>query len=150
MLREQECAPGGAIVGPMAISAGPVDLETASTQAELDALAGEWDELVRAMPRPSPFLLHGWISEWFRHEGDGCDLEVHLARRDGRLVGALPLCTRSRSGLRVTEFLGSHTSALADLLLLDPNDDDTARALGARAQSSERDLADLFGLPGES
>ena len=43
-----------------------VELSTVTTQAELDALGGEWDELVRAMPRPSPFLLHGWISEWWR------------------------------------------------------------------------------------
>ena len=27
----------------------------------LDRLADGWDELVRAMPRPSPYLLHGWL-----------------------------------------------------------------------------------------
>ena len=134
----------------MAISAGPVELATASTHAELDGLAGEWDDLVRAMPRPSPFLLHGWISEWVRHYGDGFDLEVHLARRGGKLVGALPLCTRSGSGLRVTEFVGTYTSALADLLLLDPADEAAARGLVSRADSAGRDFADLFGLPGES
>ena len=124
-------------------------VETVTTQEALQALAVEWDELVRAMPRPSPFLLHGWITEWWRHYGDGAELRVHVARRDGRLAGALPLFTRG-SGLRVTEFLGSFTSALADLLLRDPDDAEAERALAARAASGDQDFVDLFGLPGGS
>lgn len=121
-----------------------------TTQAGLDELADEWNALVDAMARPSPFLLHGWLSEWWRHYGQGAQLTLHVARRDGKLVGALPLFSRAHSGLRVTEFLGSGTSALADLLVLDRDDDETARALGERAVASGHDLADLFGLPGES
>src|SRR5437660_3723963 len=127
-----------------------VELSTATTQAELDALGGEWDELVRAMPRPSPFLLHGWISEWWRHYGDGAELTVQIARRQGKLVGALPLFTRRSNRLRITEFLGAQGSALADLLLRDPGDDVTARALGERAAAQPHDLLDVFGLPGHS
>lgn len=125
-------------------------LETVTTQNGLDALAGEWDELVRAMPRPSPFLLHAWISEWWRRYGDGADLAVHVARRDGALVGAVPLFTRRRSGLRTTEFVGSDGSALADMLLADPHDAEVARALADRVREGDHDLLDLFGLPGES
>src|SRR5438105_6501078 len=131
----------------MVASAEPVALSTATTQNELDALADEWDALVRAMPRPSPFLLHGWISQWWRHYGDDAELSVHLARRGETLVGALPLFTRTRSGVHIAEFLGSRASALADLLLLDPGDDDAARALAGRAAASGQDLVDLFGLP---
>jgi CelD/BcsL family acetyltransferase involved in cellulose biosynthesis len=50
----------------------------------------------------------------------------------------------------VTEFVGTYTSALADLLLLDPADEAAARGLVGRADSAGRDFADLFGLPGES
>ena len=35
-----------------------------------DALAPEWDALVEAAPRPSPFMLHGWLDEWWRHSSD--------------------------------------------------------------------------------
>ena len=77
----------------------------------------EWDGLVRAMPRPSPFLLHGWLAEWWRHYGDGAELTVHVARHDGRLVGALPLVIRRRAGLRVASFMGGRLSVLPDLLL---------------------------------
>ena len=69
------------------------------------------------MPRPSPFMLHAWIAEWWRHHGDGLELAVHVARRDGRLLGALPLVVRRRAGLRVASFIGGRVSVLPDLLL---------------------------------
>ncbi|HEV2902316.1 MAG TPA: hypothetical protein VGW30_03555, partial [Gaiellaceae bacterium] len=47
-----------------------IRVETVSSEAGLAQLAGEsWDDLVRAMPRPSPFLLHSWLVEWWRHYG---------------------------------------------------------------------------------
>jgi CelD/BcsL family acetyltransferase involved in cellulose biosynthesis len=131
-------------------TAAGLDVATAATLGQLEALGDGWDDLVRSMPRPSPFLLHAWLVEWWRYHGDGADLAVHHATRDGRLVGALPLFTHRRSGLRVTEFLGGRASALADVLVLDPSDDETVRALIDRAASSRQDLADLFGLPAGS
>jgi CelD/BcsL family acetyltransferase involved in cellulose biosynthesis len=102
------------------------------------------------MPRPSPYLLHGWLAAWWRHFGDGADLQVHVARRDGRLAGALPLVGRREHGLRVARFVGAADSALADLLLADPSDRETAAALVAAAGAEDNDLADLFGLPAAS
>ena len=40
--------------------------ETLDSLEALESLAGEWDDLVRGMRRPSPFLLHGWVVEWWR------------------------------------------------------------------------------------
>src|SRR5438105_2841882 len=134
----------------MAATATALELTTATNEAELAALADGWDELVLAAPRPSPFLLHAWLLEWWREYGEGAELAVHVAHRDGRLVAALPLCTRRRNGLRITEFIGGRASALADLLLADGESEATARALVERAESDRRDLADLFGLPAES
>ena len=73
----------------------------------------EWDGLVRAMPRPSPFLLHGWLSEWWRHYGDGGSSRCTSPGSDGRLVGALPLMIRRQAGLRVARFMGGRQSVLA-------------------------------------
>ena len=75
-------------------AAKPLRAETVSSEADFARLAG-WDDLVRAMPRPSPFLLHPWLLEWWRHYGRDDELAVHVAYRGDRLVGALPLCTRS-------------------------------------------------------
>jgi CelD/BcsL family acetyltransferase involved in cellulose biosynthesis len=108
---------------------------TVDTAAGLDALADEWDALVVSAERPSPFMLHDWLVEWWAHYGGDADLAVSIARRDGRLVAALPL------------FIGGNHSELADVLLLDREDDEAARAVVAHARSGDHDYADLFGLP---
>jgi CelD/BcsL family acetyltransferase involved in cellulose biosynthesis len=129
----------------------PLRIETVSDEAGFAELAGSWDELVSAMPRPSPFLLHPWLLEWWRHYGRGADLAVHVAFRGDRLVGALPLCTRRRFGLRVSEFVGGTWAILADALVA-PGEDaqGVVAGLAAHAFEGDYDFADLFGLPGSS
>ena len=92
-------------------------VETITTAADLEPLAADWDDLVRAMARPSPFLLHGWLVEWWRHFGPGRTLAVAVAKRQGRLVGAAPVYVARARGVRVARFLGAHESSLSDLLL---------------------------------
>jgi alpha-maltose-1-phosphate synthase len=129
----------------------PVYVETVSDEAGFAELAGSWDELVRAMPRPSPFLLHSWLLEWWRHYGRGANLAVHVAFRGDRLVGAVPLCTRRRFGLRVSEFVGGTWAILADALVASGEDARAVvAALAERVAESKHDFADLFGLPGSS
>lgn len=113
-------------------------------------LGGEWDALVLAQPRPSPFMLHGWLLEWIRHYGSTGDVRVHVVRREGRLVAALPLIARRTAGLRVLQLLGGTQSALGDLLLAEGEGDDAARAAAAPLADGGHDLADLFGLPAGS
>jgi CelD/BcsL family acetyltransferase involved in cellulose biosynthesis len=132
------------------VAPGGLTLETISSADGFAPLHQDWDLLVRAMPRPSPMLLHGWLREWWRHYGENGDLAVHVAYRNGRLVGALPLCVRSRLGLRILTFLGGSQSALADLLVAPGESFATGTALAGRIASSDHDFADLFGLPGGS
>ena len=124
--------------------------ETISDVSALEELAGPWDELVSSMARPSPFLLHGWLVEWWRHYGENGRLAVHVARDGDRLVAALPLCLRRRFGFRVIEFLGGNKAALADLMLSPDAEASAQTALAERVVASEHDYADLFGLPGHS
>jgi CelD/BcsL family acetyltransferase involved in cellulose biosynthesis len=117
---------------------------------DFDDLRPEWNELVRAMPRPSPFLLHEWLSTWWRwwqHYGERVELSVHVARRGDRLVGAAPLLIRPHRGLRVGRFIGGRQSALADLLLAPDEVPDVAMGLAEQIASSGADLVDLYGLP---
>jgi CelD/BcsL family acetyltransferase involved in cellulose biosynthesis len=128
-----------------------VTFETISTQEGFDALAGSWDDLVRAMPRPSPVLLHGWLSAWWRHFGEGGELAVQVAYRDGTLVGALPLCVRPAHGLAVLTFLGGPHTSLADMLIAEGESDSVGLRLAERAASvSGYDFAHLYGLPASS
>jgi CelD/BcsL family acetyltransferase involved in cellulose biosynthesis/predicted ATP-grasp superfamily ATP-dependent carboligase len=135
---------------PLAVDDG-CTFETIDSAEGFEALGAEgWDELVRAMPRPSPFMLHAWLSAWWRHESHGATLAVQVARRNGVLVGALPLCIVRRRGLGVTIFLGGVHSALADLIVAETEPESTGRALAERAAKLNHDLADLFGLPAAS
>lgn len=125
------------------------DFKVISSESAFGELRDGWDDLVRAMPRPSPFLLHGWLSEWLRHYGGDSELAVQAAFRDGRLVGAFPLFHASWRGLRVGRFLGGKHPSLADLLLARGEDTTVGAELLERA-SSEHDFAELFGLAGQS
>jgi CelD/BcsL family acetyltransferase involved in cellulose biosynthesis len=138
--------PGGVFASPES----GLRIETVSSESDFERLAGSWDELVRAMPRPSPFLLHAWLLEWWRHYGREGDLAVHVAYRGTRLVGALPLCIRRRLGLRVSEFVGGSWALLADVLVAPGEDASAVDALVDHASSSGHDFANLFGLPGSS
>jgi CelD/BcsL family acetyltransferase involved in cellulose biosynthesis len=123
--------------------------ETLDSTEALESLAGEWNNLVLAMPRPSPFLLHGWVTEWWRHFGAGSRLTLVVARRDGHLVGAAPLYVQRSGGVRVARFLGAHESPLADLLIAEGEPESTAAGLLEELRKQPFDLADLFGLPGD-
>jgi CelD/BcsL family acetyltransferase involved in cellulose biosynthesis len=127
-----------------------VRTETISRLKDFARLGGSWDELVRSMRRPSPFLLHDWLLEWWRHYGTERTLAVHVAKTGDRLVGALPLCWTRRFGLRVTEFLGGTGAPLADLLLAPGQEGATAALLAARITTVGVDYADLFGMPRDS
>jgi CelD/BcsL family acetyltransferase involved in cellulose biosynthesis len=131
---------------PTAVATRRVTYETLATEESFAAVSEDWDALVRAMRRPSPFMLHGWLLEWWRHYGEGCTLAVQAAFRGGRLVGALPLVVHLRRGLKIATFLGGRQSALADLLLADGEEPTVGAELAARAAASGQDYADLFGL----
>ena len=125
-------------------------LDTLSSETSFATLEDEWDRLVRSRPRPSPFLLHRWLVDWWRHYGAGAELAVHVAYRDGRLVGALPLCVLPNHGLRVLSFVGGDSASLADVLVADDERPEVAAALVERAASSGHDFADFSGLPADS
>lgn len=134
----------------MTVVSRPPVVETVSSAAAFEGLADGWDDLVRDMPRPSPFLLHDWLSEWWRHYGEGGRLAVYVVRQDGRLRGALPLIVVAKSGVRVVRFMGGRQSALADLLLASDADDSVAGLLAAQLAVSDHHLVDLYGIPAGS
>jgi CelD/BcsL family acetyltransferase involved in cellulose biosynthesis len=127
-----------------------VTFETISGTDSFAALDGSWDDLVRAMPRPSPHLLHPWLLAWWRHYGSDGELAVQVAYRGDELVAALPLCVLRRRGLRVLTFLGADQIALADLLLAEGEGSAVGAELAERAAGTEHDLADFYGLPSSS
>ena len=127
-----------------------VTFQTISTEDSFAALGDSWDDLVHAMPRPSPHLLHPWLLSWWRHYNEDSELAVNVAYRGDKLVGALPLCVQRRRGLDVLTFLGAEQVSLADLLLAEGEEPAVGAALAERAASTDHDLADFHGLPSSS
>jgi CelD/BcsL family acetyltransferase involved in cellulose biosynthesis len=125
---------------------GQLRFETISSEDRLVELRDGWDTLVRAMPRPSPFLLHCWVVQWWRHYGEGCRLAVEVAFRGDELVAALPLVTFTHRGLRIATFVGARQSALADALVAEGEGPQVVEALADRVLASDHDYVDLFGL----
>jgi CelD/BcsL family acetyltransferase involved in cellulose biosynthesis len=118
-------------------------LETVTSLDGFDALAAEWDALVEAADRPSPFMLHAWLRAlWPLCE----EPRICVARRDGRLAAALPLDVRRRHGLRVAELVGGMDAHLGDVL----GDGALTGALLDEAAAGGFDFADLFGMPAGS
>ena len=113
----------------------------------LQALAPDWDRLVLAAARPSPFLLHAWVTTWWQHFGAGATLAVITATRDSKLVGVAPMFIRRHRGLLVCRLLGGHESALGDLLVAPDDDGSIARALLDRLSQLRFHYLDVFGSP---
>jgi CelD/BcsL family acetyltransferase involved in cellulose biosynthesis len=127
-----------------------LEIRTHHSRADLAALAPGWDEIVAAAPRPSPYLLAGWIDEWLGGPGADATVAAVSAHRDGRLVGLLPTCVVRRHGLRVLTFLGDRESWCADLLLAPGEPGSTASRLLDESRQLPYDVAELTGLPGTS
>jgi CelD/BcsL family acetyltransferase involved in cellulose biosynthesis len=127
-----------------------VTFETISAAEDFAALGDSWDDLVRAMARPSPHLLHAWLVSWWRYFDEDSELAVQVAYRGDKLVGAIPLCVQHRKGVDVLTFLGAEQVTLADLLLAEGERGGVADALAERAVATKHDYADLHGLPGSS
>jgi CelD/BcsL family acetyltransferase involved in cellulose biosynthesis len=125
------------------------EIDVIDTEQDFAVIEPEWDMLVRCMARPSPFLTHAWIGAWLRHYTECSRVCILVARRHGRILGALPLMLTRKGWLRKLEFVGGAQSALADLLVA-PGEEEAARALVDRARRLPYDVSDFYGLPGHS
>lgn len=93
------------------------------THEGADSLAPDWEELADRT-QAAPWLRPGWISAWWSAFGRG-RLAILALRRDGRLVGLLPLVRRRGALLSPTNW---HTPAFGPL---------------AEDEEAERSLAEI-------
>ncbi|HXY17366.1 MAG TPA: GNAT family N-acetyltransferase [Gaiellaceae bacterium] len=127
-----------------------IEYVTISRLDDFAALSAQWDPLVHAMGRPSPFMLHAWLTEWWRHHGPYRQMLVEAAFAGDALVGAIPIeVEHRRLGTRVAHFMGRHHAALADVLVGAAFEESLPSALLERIRQRV-DYVDLFGLPATS
>src|SRR5690349_13215588 len=93
--------------------AGKVNLFVIKTARELELLRGEWNELFETSPTAAPPLRFEWVNEWWRVYGpvygdNSKGLRIITLRRDGKLIGVLPLYeSAGMLGLRRLRFISS-------------------------------------------
>ena len=105
-----------------------LELTTVGDAAGFAALADGWDELVGAMARPTPFLLHAWLEEWWRHLSDGARLAVGAR---GRIWADFP-----GRGRNIFRFVDRRT--VADLYRAVPQERSLLELPGARDRAGPR------------
>ncbi len=74
-------------------------------------LHDEWNALLESSPSACVFLTHEWLFTWWKHFREDRRLSILTARREGELVGILPVAKKQAEYSRMTppvlEFLGS-------------------------------------------
>lgn len=93
----------------------PLDLTVTTNFGELESLVPEWLALWRRAERPTPFTAPGWLLAWWRHLGGG-PLRTFVLRREGRLVGLLPMFVHVDRGVSRLLPLGISVSDAFDVL----------------------------------
>ena len=99
-----------AVEGPVAdVRAGGPDFSIEFIHDRDEAAAGL--DAALAQCRATPFQNRHWLGAWYRFfTSDGSATPLVAVVRDARkrdVVAILPLCVRTRWGLRVAEFAGS-------------------------------------------
>ncbi len=130
----------------------PASVRTLTAGEQLSQVdSGAWDELVAVAPRPSPYLLSTWVRAWLAEPSFECEPVLVLAERPAGLVGVAPFIVQRHGRARIASFVGSHESALGDILLAPGEAPSLGRELlDAVVASARPDALDVFGLPAAS
>ena len=111
------------------------------TEAELHALAPEWERLWRATPAATPFQSPAWLLPWWDQFGTGLP-RVAVERQGGGLVGMLPLYLLDEPGGRKMLPVGAGTTDY-----LDPFGDPAPLLPAALARADGARQCDLIEVP---
>lgn len=103
-----------------------ISAEVISEPNHLERLQGEWQALWQACPHARVFQRPEWLLPWCRHLGPTA-ARVLAVRRDGALVGLVPLTYYRRGQERVFGLLGGGVSDVLDALI-DPAHEDAVGA----------------------
>lgn len=76
---------------PAGVAPLGMELTVIESRAEFEALAQEWEALLERARLASVFETHDWQYLWWVNYGDDRPLRLLVARRNGELIGILPL-----------------------------------------------------------
>jgi len=117
------------------------------TEPALQALQPEWQALWARLPNTTPFASPAWLLPWW-HQFGTPNPRVATARRNGRLVGILPLYQLDEPGSRKLLPIGAGITDFLDALLEEKTDAAPLLDLAlARARTDKIDACDLIDIP---
>lgn len=95
-----------------------LEVEVITSEARAEALRDEWHSLWEQGNVRTVFQKPEWLMPWWRHLGHG-ELHILCARKEGRLVGLLPLCVVSEDfDKRIIQLMGTGVTDYLDALAL--------------------------------
>jgi len=122
---------------PAMTACGP-EVDVVSRVADFAGLAAEWTDLLSSSAADALFLTWEWLFTWWKHFGDGRQLQLLTVRRGGRLAALAPLALAPPQPLRLLparrQFLGSGAvgSDYLDVVLRAGEGEAVASALAER------------------
>lgn len=126
-------------------------LELAKTDADLRALARDWDGLHRSIPGAMPFQSPAWLLPWWQQFGTGRPLLALLRDGDGIPTALLPLYILDEPSGRKLLPIGAGITDYLDILIAPPAPADAAQLLLAAALADAAEegirICDLIELP---
>lgn len=140
------------------ISLAITDLHVArsDTEAQLSALAEEWQHLAASTHAPTPFLSPQWFDaawQWAKHDSE---LWLITVRQNGVLVGICPLVRRHTQyrglAMRKLEFLAVPDTQLCDVIIAPALAKPVSQAIAQflTEQKQQWDMLELRLLPDNS
>lgn len=128
-----------------------IEITEIHTQADLDALRGEWDDLLHRSSNAGIFQSWEWISTCRKFFGRGSRLLIVCIRTGGRLAGLAPMEITRMYGLpfRRLQFIGTGISDYLDFILDSESIDSVMEAISGWFMENSRrwDLLDLQQIP---
>ena len=91
-----------------------LELSIATHDAELAAIADEWDALCDRCPTATAFQRPGWLLAYRRWFGHGGEPRVAVLRRGDRLVGVVPLEVRGGRAGWIGEGITDYLDAIVE------------------------------------
>lgn len=119
-----------------------LDCAILTNETQVAGIEHEWRAL-QLRAGKSFFTDYDWFHIWWRTLGNAYGRSLHIvtARKDGRLVGVLPLCVIPKKGFRVLQAIGAEAFYFCDVLCEEPHYAD--RLWKAAKQSNRYDFAHI-------
>lgn len=117
-----------------------VAVDVITTAEGLDALVGDWARLYADATVATPFQHPGWLASWWEVYGVPGALRLVTARREGELVGVLPLMAGDGG---VWRWVGAGLSDHLDVIAHDDHHTEVLAAWAAWLADAPLSLLDL-------